>query len=89
MPDFRLCTSPDCGSGQFHEMDNDAPIWTCQKCERKMCFTHEVEWHEGMGCDEYEETVGKQRMEEIELSLKLLEEVRTLVFWITSGDFCV
>jgi len=80
MPDFRLCANPECGSGQFHEMDEELPIWTCQKCETKMCFKHEVEWHEGVECEEYEETIGKKRLEENELSLRLLEEVRVFSF---------
>lgn len=80
MPDFRLCGNPDCGSGQFHEVDEELPIWICQKCGRRMCFKHGVEWHEGVGCEEYEETVGRRRNEENELSLKVLEEVRVLIY---------
>lgn len=78
MPDFRLCINPECGSGQLHDsLGGELPIWSCHMCETKVCFKHEVEWHEEMGCDEYEETVGKKRLEEIESSMKLLKEVRT------------
>lgn len=34
-----------------------------------------MKWHEGMNCDEYEETVGKRWLEELELREALLETV--------------
>lgn len=82
MEDFRLCRRKGCEWGQIHEGGEEYPIWCCGGCGGRMCFRHEVEWHEGMNCEEYEETVGKRRLEELELSERFLEKV--CIFFLNS-----
>lgn len=54
LPDFRWCLA-DCGSGQLHDGGKQHPIMQCFKCGSRQCFTHNVRWHTGMTCPEYEE----------------------------------
>lgn len=69
MDDFHRCLAPGCESGQIHETGEDGPIFTCYVCGFKACTTHQVAWHEGETCKEYEyRTDG---------SLKRAEEVAT------------
>lgn len=32
----------------------NAPIVTCYVCHHRTCFTHQVAWHEGYTCDEWD-----------------------------------
>ncbi|KAM0285772.1 hypothetical protein ACHAQH_001233 [Verticillium albo-atrum] len=43
-----------CGSGQIHETGTEQPIVICLHCNSRSCFTHEVAWHDGLTCDEYD-----------------------------------
>ncbi|KAF1964835.1 hypothetical protein BU23DRAFT_491512, partial [Bimuria novae-zelandiae CBS 107.79] len=52
VPNFRWCRNPVCTSGQEH--DEVGYIFTCVACGHKTCTTHNVDWHEGETCDEYE-----------------------------------
>ncbi|CAG8441738.1 5799_t:CDS:2 [Dentiscutata heterogama] len=54
MPDFRWCSNPECGSGQEHFERDKAPIMVCIECEKMTCYKHEVPWHEGRTCAEYD-----------------------------------
>ncbi|CAI2189420.1 5179_t:CDS:2 [Funneliformis geosporum] len=54
MPDFRWCKNPNCGSGQEHFERDDAPIMICVACEKLTCYTHDVPWHEGRTCSQYD-----------------------------------
>lgn len=51
---FIWCLASGCGSGQFHISGNDQPIVTCNECGNRICFRHNVTWHQGWTCDEYE-----------------------------------
>ncbi|CAG8732298.1 12715_t:CDS:2, partial [Funneliformis caledonium] len=52
IPEFRWCKAL-CGTGQIHL--GKAPIVICHTCNAKSCYTHEVIWHEGQTCEEYEQ----------------------------------
>ncbi|RIA99021.1 hypothetical protein C1645_718480 [Glomus cerebriforme] len=54
LPEFRWCKNPKCNSGQLHLEGDDAPIITCQACGKKSCYTHDIPWHAGQTCTEYE-----------------------------------
>lgn len=54
MSDFRWCANENCGSGQLHNGGKDSPILTCCKCGDKMCFVHNIKWHEGDTCAEFQ-----------------------------------
>ncbi|KAL5092005.1 hypothetical protein Trisim1_002394 [Trichoderma cf. simile WF8] len=51
---FFWCTS-GCGSGQIHESGQDQPIVICLHCTHRSCFHHNVAWHQGLTCDEYDQ----------------------------------
>jgi hypothetical protein len=51
---FVWCQSPDCYSGQLHPEAESQPIVTCIRCSSKTCFTHNVLYHEGQSCKQYD-----------------------------------
>jgi IBR domain, a half RING-finger domain len=53
-PNFRWCLRPSCGNGQLYEISPRNPRISCEECNFRMCFQHQVPWHERMTCDEYE-----------------------------------
>jgi hypothetical protein len=71
---FCMCLRPGCNSGQVHASGNGQPIMTCNVCHFKTCFTHQMPWHEGMTCLDYDQTHRRQN-EENEASLALLRNV--------------
>jgi hypothetical protein len=61
LPDYRECLVPKCGAGQIHEGGVDAPIVICERCGGRSCFLHQIPWHTGRNCDEYDEWVKRDR----------------------------
>ncbi len=53
-PNFRWCLSPHCKSGQINQEGDREPIVTCVACGFKMCFTHQIRWHSGFTCTQYD-----------------------------------
>ncbi|KAL7927805.1 hypothetical protein ACQKWADRAFT_277901 [Trichoderma austrokoningii] len=51
---FFWCTS-GCGSGQIHDTGHDQPIVICLHCSHRSCFHHNVAWHQGLTCEEYDQ----------------------------------
>lgn len=51
---FIWCQNPACYSGQLHAEGADQPIVTCVRCGEKTCFNHNVVYHEGQTCKQYE-----------------------------------
>ncbi|KAI9875805.1 MAG: hypothetical protein M1830_007961 [Pleopsidium flavum] len=58
MPNFLWCLSPDCNSGQINQAGDAEPIVTCVACGFKMCFTHQIAWHSGLTCTQYDAPSG-------------------------------
>ncbi|CAF0892226.1 unnamed protein product [Didymodactylos carnosus] len=54
MSEFIWCAH-GCGSGQLNSGRGKNYIVKCVKCNRKTCFNHKTEWHEGLTCAEYDE----------------------------------
>jgi len=52
--DFRWCLGRNCKSGQIHETGTDGYIFRCHACGFKVCVIHNVKWHEGETCKEYD-----------------------------------
>ncbi|KAF4631885.1 hypothetical protein G7Y89_g6245 [Cudoniella acicularis] len=50
--DFVSCQK--CDSGHFHESGASQPIVECPNCRFRSCFTHNIPWHKGMTCEEYD-----------------------------------
>ncbi|EJU02140.1 hypothetical protein DACRYDRAFT_115913 [Dacryopinax primogenitus] len=73
-PGFVWCKNPSCEGGQFHIIPDmpkrlglvgwmqepclDADLVVCFACGTKSCFRHDVLWHEGRSCQEYEQSKG-------------------------------
>ncbi|TVY39652.1 Uncharacterized protein LSUB1_G004501 [Lachnellula subtilissima] len=76
MPNFTYCLNVGCDSGQIHGGGDDQPIMTCTACQFKTCFTHNIAWHSGMTCSEYDEVLAKdkERTEQEAASEKFLTE---------------
>ncbi|KAH7207828.1 uncharacterized protein BKA55DRAFT_530069, partial [Fusarium redolens] len=53
MPSFMWCLSEKCSSGQIHDLLLNSHV-VCADCEFEMCFTHQVKWHEGLSCEQYD-----------------------------------
>jgi len=53
--DFWWCTAPGCGNGQEHVDGENAPMFQCAACGHQSCIKHNVPWHEGQSCTEYDE----------------------------------
>jgi len=49
---YRKCTNPNCPNGWVHEGGTAQPIMRCP-CGHRSCFVCEVEYHEGLTCEEY------------------------------------
>lgn len=49
---WRWCLASGCGHGSLQHGWNE--IFRCRKCGYKMCFKHQVPWHKGYTCQEYE-----------------------------------
>jgi len=74
VPNFCMCLGPGCESGQVHVSGNRQPIMTCNVCGFKTCFTHQMPWHEGMTCADYD-WIGARQNEENDASLTLIRNV--------------
>ncbi|KAL2070311.1 hypothetical protein VTL71DRAFT_13337 [Oculimacula yallundae] len=53
-PNFRWCLSPLCETGQLYQTPPIDPKTSCEECNYEMCFKHEMPWHDGLTCDEYD-----------------------------------
>ncbi|CAB4464665.1 hypothetical protein RhiirA5_452829 [Rhizophagus irregularis] len=53
LPEFRWCKNSRCGAGQINFEGDASPIMTCESCGQKYCYTHDVPWHKGLTCSEY------------------------------------
>lgn len=49
---WRWCLAAGCGHGSLH--DSKKEMIRCKKCDYKMCFKHQVPWHVGYTCQEYD-----------------------------------
>jgi len=49
---WRWCLAPGCGHGSLQ--DGQKEMIRCRKCDYKMCFKHQVPWHQGYTCNDYE-----------------------------------
>jgi hypothetical protein len=51
-PNFRRCIRVSCDNGELHE-DGDECI-RCGACGFEMCYRHQLPWHNGSTCDEFD-----------------------------------
>ncbi|KAK5658795.1 hypothetical protein OQA88_1607 [Cercophora sp. LCS_1] len=71
LPNFRWCLSPICESGQI-DVD-ECPRFKCQACPAKHCIKHNVPWHKGETCDDYDKR-NKQRKKDDKASEQMIRK---------------
>ncbi|KAK0733426.1 hypothetical protein B0T26DRAFT_624713, partial [Lasiosphaeria miniovina] len=62
VPNFRWCLSTTCESGQIH--DDTCPTFKCAACDFSHCVAHDVPWHKGETCDEYDRRNRQRKKQE-------------------------
>ena len=63
IPDFQYCLSPKCTSGQIR--DDKSPRFDCVACGNMYCVHHQVPWHTGRTCEQYDHQHRKHRRAEV------------------------
>jgi hypothetical protein len=64
-PGFRWCLSNSCTSGQlYEEFKYMNPHISCSDCAFEMCFKHQVPWHAGLSCIQYDKRMAHGEDEE-------------------------
>ena len=58
---YQWCMSPACKSGQIHEDAEAGPIMTCNHCGFRSCVLHQVPFHEGETCSQYDDRMNRLR----------------------------
>ncbi|KAL5637158.1 hypothetical protein ACGC1H_000966 [Rhizoctonia solani] len=54
-PNFVQCKSPTCSWGQIHQGGAANPLVTCEQCNSQSCFTHNIPWHTGLTCKQFDD----------------------------------
>jgi len=62
MPNFRWCLSTRCESGQIH--DPSCAKFKCAACRSKHCVKHDMPWHSGETCEDYDRRNRRRQKEE-------------------------
>ncbi|KAH8893699.1 hypothetical protein GQ53DRAFT_644445 [Thozetella sp. PMI_491] len=60
--DFRWCLSTQCESGQIH--DRHCPKFQCVACKARHCIHHNVPWHRGETCEQYDRRNRQRRKDD-------------------------
>jgi len=68
---FRWCLSPACESGQID--DENCAKFKCEACSARHCIRHNVPWHKGETCDEYDRR-NKQRKKDDKASEQTIKK---------------
>ncbi|EAT82199.1 hypothetical protein HBH56_107170 [Parastagonospora nodorum] len=58
---FRRCIGPDCESGQIHDSE-DGNIFICHECGHRHCSTHDIPFHDGETCEDYDNRLHREAM---------------------------
>ncbi|KAL5637155.1 hypothetical protein ACGC1H_000965 [Rhizoctonia solani] len=53
-PNFTWCKNPACSWGQIHEGGDENPLVICEQCCTQSCFTHDIPWHAGLTCRQFD-----------------------------------
>ncbi|KZT62418.1 hypothetical protein CALCODRAFT_489759 [Calocera cornea HHB12733] len=61
-PNFVWCKNPKCSSGQIHDSIAGASVIViCAQCGSKACSHHDIIWHDGLTCTQYDEAKSQKR----------------------------
>ncbi|KAH8597852.1 hypothetical protein B0O99DRAFT_507675 [Bisporella sp. PMI_857] len=73
VPEAAMCLGPSCLSAQVHE---GGSFMTCDACNFQTCIKHNIPWHTGETCDEYDKrvSINVKPLEGMNAPVKLLSE---------------
>ncbi|KAK3335482.1 hypothetical protein B0T19DRAFT_9775 [Cercophora scortea] len=71
IPNFYWCMSTTCESGQIYR--GVCPEFKCAACKARHCVKHNVSWHEGETCEEYDRR-HKQRKKDEKASEEMVKK---------------
>ncbi|KAK0633068.1 hypothetical protein B0T14DRAFT_415664 [Immersiella caudata] len=71
IPNFRWCLSSPCTSGQID--DENCAKFKCKACSARHCIRHNVPWHKGETCDDYDRR-NKQRKKDDKASEQMIKK---------------
>ena len=71
LPNFRWCLSATCTSGQID--DENCAKFKCKACSARHCIKHNVPWHRGETCDDYDRR-NKQRKKDDKASEQMIKK---------------
>ncbi|KAF2876945.1 hypothetical protein BDV95DRAFT_465034, partial [Massariosphaeria phaeospora] len=54
IPGFRWCIAKGCKSGQVLDEQHRTPRFRCVACKASHCIVHQIPWHKGETCAEYD-----------------------------------
>ncbi|PSN72626.1 hypothetical protein BS50DRAFT_485185, partial [Corynespora cassiicola Philippines] len=81
-PDFRWCLNIQCNSGHVHVSDGNQNIFTCRSCGAKACTIHDIVFHDGETCEQYDarmeqedDETTRRRKEQNQASEKTLKRI--------------
>ncbi|KAK4235516.1 hypothetical protein C8A03DRAFT_36627 [Achaetomium macrosporum] len=75
LEDFHYCLSPRCQSGQIH--DAKCPEFRCGACAARQCVRHNLPWHEGETCEQYNKRNPKRAQAEKASKAEIQTSTRT------------
>jgi hypothetical protein len=52
---FRWCLRSGCKAGEVHKTGRKNPDIRCSTCSYRMCFRHQMPWHDGLTCSQYDD----------------------------------
>ncbi|KAL0468624.1 hypothetical protein QR685DRAFT_309225 [Neurospora intermedia] len=62
IPNFRWCKSSKCNSGQIDDVR--CVRFKCKACKNSHCIKHDVPWHSGETCEEYDKRNTQKKKDE-------------------------
>jgi hypothetical protein len=75
-PNFRWCIGPGCTFGQEHpDSSTTQPIIICSACGFISCSQHNVPWHSGQTCEEFEKVRLAGRSKEEKKTEKIIKSI--------------
>lgn len=75
IPQHTWCLSKSCKSGQVHL--SASPKFRCKSCKKSHCVVHNISWHKGETCAEYDYRTNKHLKKEEEKASRTVLESTT------------
>ncbi|CAB4464929.1 hypothetical protein RhiirA5_375821 [Rhizophagus irregularis] len=64
IPEFRWCKNPRCNFGQIYIIEGECePKITCEACGKESCYNHDIPWHQGLTCTEFDTKIDENKVD--------------------------